>query len=71
MVPYLWVFDTDFDILDTIIIQEFMSGLASFIFGCASFITYTLHLDITSEVFANLNPGYQASRLLIVNQCHQ
>ncbi len=51
--PLIYVFDTNFILLDTIIMQKHIWGLTSISYGCDSIITYAAHLNITTQDYAN------------------
>jgi len=51
--PYIYVFDTNFVLLDTIIMQKHIWGLTSINYGCDSIVTYAAHVSITSQEVNN------------------
>ncbi len=51
--PIIYVYDTNFVIMDTIIMQKHIWGLTSLSYGCDSIITYAAHLDITTQDYVN------------------
>jgi len=51
--PLIYVYDTNFILLDTIIMQKHIWGLTSISYGCDSIITYAAHLNITTEDYVN------------------
>lgn len=51
--PFIYVFDTNFVLLDTIIMQKHIWGLTSVSYGCDSIITYAAHLNITTQDYVN------------------
>ncbi len=54
--PYIRVFDNNFVLLDTIIMQKHIWGLTSFSYGCDSVKTYATHMSITTAEFVNTYP---------------
>ncbi|MGB4846700.1 MAG: T9SS type B sorting domain-containing protein [Saprospiraceae bacterium] len=55
--PYIRVFDNNFVLLDTIIMQKHIWGLTSFSYGCDSVKTYAAHMNMsTAELINSPNP---------------
>lgn len=46
---HIYVYDMEFNILDTIIMPKLIFGLTSFTFGCDSITTYASHYNISSS----------------------
>jgi|GEM_PF-1344248 len=54
--PYIYVFDTNFILLDTIITLKHIWGLTSFSYGCDSTKTYATHMSISTQEYINSHP---------------
>jgi len=54
--PYIYIFDTNFILLDTIITQKHIWGLTSFSYGCDSTKTYATHMSISTQEYINTHP---------------
>lgn len=54
--PYIYVFDINFNLLDTLIMQKHIWGLTSFSFGCDSLITYATHMNISTQEYISNQP---------------
>ena len=53
--PYIYVLDTSFTIIDTIITQKHVWGLTSISYGCDSVNTLATHMSISTDEWANMN----------------
>lgn len=47
--PFIYVLDTNYVLLDTIIMQKHIWGLTEISYGCDSLVTYAAHLSISSQ----------------------
>ncbi len=53
---FIYVFDKDFNILDTIITQKHIWGLTSFNLDCDSVTTYATHMSISTQEYISNGP---------------
>lgn len=54
--PFIRVYSTNFDLLDTLIMDKHIWGLTSFSLGCDSIITYATHMGYSTEIFRMIGP---------------
>ncbi len=55
-VPQIWIYNTDFQIIDTIFTDKHIWGLTAISKGCDSVVTYATHMNYSTEILQMIGP---------------